>query len=235
MNSKIINLVIIFFISVFLSGCAGAPLKYSFKENIFKSEPPLTHNIAIGLFEDIRPQEEHDASLRPKSLNAYTDDKILPSNVNREVCSLLAEHLKESKLANSSEIKELSDDIDKNIGQMELLKKDGIDIIIIGKLKHFYGYQEALPDGICCFGALGVLVEASSNPKTVGGKVEYTSVKFIDVGKKRVLWEGNFEYSFEKEEKWYKGAPAYALVALKEINNKLAEKLHALFVEESGR
>jgi hypothetical protein len=148
--------------------------------------------------------------------------------VDAQISQMLVEHFNKAKLFEGIQLLNVDNDLDTNNDEMEKLCTQGVDLVILGKLKHFYGYQSqgAMTAASVMFGALGVLTEAIANPKTVGGVVEYSDVKVVDVKNKKVLWEGTVTHGFEEEDVFYDGPNVYALRALQKANNQFVQDLN---------
>jgi len=224
-NSRILLLIVL---AWFLSGCA-ASIKYPVDKNVYKREVPLNYRTVVDIFKDTRPVEESDGSLH--KINGIevtpTKNKDFKPSMDTQISLMLADHFNKANIFKITEVRDIDDNLDTNQQEMEKLKAEGIDLAILAKMKHFYGYQSfSAAAGIApLFGLAGVLTEAIANPKTVGGKVEYGDVKVIDLGKQGILWQGNIEHSFDEKDVFYDGQIIYCLRALKEANNKFAKKM----------
>lgn len=210
-----------------LSGCA-AQVKYQFDKDSFVSPEPKKYAAAVDVFQDNRPEREKEGKLYGKESYAVNNDKMFKKDIPRQVSQMLAEHLTKAKVFDKVQVEEIPDGLELKTEEMAGLKNKGYDLAVMGKLNHFYGYysdQVSAATSAVLFGMVGMMVEAVSNPKTVGGKVEYGDVKIIDLAKGAVVWSGNVEHAFEKQEKFYDGPVGYVIKALKETNNKFSRQL----------
>ncbi len=225
-------LVLCFICLNFLTGCA-ATIKYSFDKAPARLKPFPYH--AIVSIEDARSVYEREGVFEDSAgEKVYTKDKDFKPDVPVQIASTLAGHLRAAKLFESVTVQTFPADVISNEEAIQGLASQGVDLAIIGRLKHFYGYQTEPNRAFSMAGAFGgaiggaaaAIAEMLVNPKTVGGKVTYGPVRGVDVRRKQVLWEEEVEASFERKEKFYKGQVAYALQALKEANQELVKRLN---------
>lgn len=212
---------------VAFSGCA-AQVKYQFDKDSFVSPESKKYAVAVDVFQDNRPEREKEGKLYGKEGYAVNNDKMFKKDIPRQVSRMLAEHLTKAKVFDKVQVEEVSDDLESKTDEMAGLKNKGYDLAVMGKLNHFYGYysdEVSATTSAVLFGVVGMMVEAISNPKTVGGKVEYGDVRIIDLARGVVVWSGNVEHAFEKQEKFYDGPVGYVLKALKETNDKFSHQL----------
>lgn len=219
------SIVLIFF----CAGCATA-IKYNVDKNQYKDVKSLNYKAIVDVIEDCRGQEEHEGYFLNKHEFFCTNDKSFKQGIDKQVSQMLVNHLKATKLFNGIELRNVDNDLDKNIQEMEMLKNNGIDFVIIGNLKHFNGFQSQSSTEVIgmMFGLVGTLTDMLANPRTVGGNVEYSDVKIIDTGKEKILWEGSIAHEFKEKDTFYDGQNTYALRALKEANNKFAKQLREI-------
>lgn len=226
--------VLLFVISLFFSGCASS-IKYKFDKNLYTTNNTMHYRVLIDIFEDVRPQEEHDRTFIQEKRVYTSGDNMFKGNISQNVTLMLAKHLMKVKIFDKVEVEDVSNDLEQRADEMQSLATKGIDLVILGNLKHFYGYQSPSYGGLLvCLGPLGPLMEAAANPKTVGGEVEYAGIKIVDLREKKILWRGNINYTFEEKDIFYDGSPAYALRALKEVNNKFSQRVDRELRKEMG-
>ncbi len=224
---KILCGAFLLFNMVVLSGCA-AQVKYNFDKDLFVSTASKNYAVVIDAFQDNRPDREKEGKLYGKDGYAISNDKMFKKDIPLQVSQMLAAHLTKAKVFNKVEVMDVPDDLESRLDEMAGLKDKKYDLAVIGKLNHFYGYysdEVSAMSSAILFGLVGAMVEAVANPKTVGGKVEYGDVKIVDLNKGVVVWSGNVEHDFEKQEKFYDGQVGYVLKALKETNNKFSKQL----------
>ncbi|MDD4910204.1 MAG: energy transducer TonB [Candidatus Omnitrophica bacterium] len=178
----------------------------------------MEYKVLVDVFEDARPAGERSGTGNRKGF-IYTNDKMFRDNVDVQISKMLAEHLRKARVFTSVEFRDI------NLEDAAMLNKDGVELVIDGDIRHFYGFQKGAAGASVLFGMVGVLAEAMANPKTVGADVEYGNIRVIDVAGRRILWEGNVRHSFEDKDVFYDGPAAYAVRALKEANNKFVQEL----------
>ena len=154
-----------------------------------------------------------------------TKDKDFKPGVDVQISQMLVKHLEHTQMFRKVILRDVKNNLAEDYSQMDALVNEGIDIAVVGDLGHFSGTQSGAAGVAGMFGLVGMMTEAITNPKTVGGHVEYDNVKIIDLKNKFVLWEGDIEHTFEDRVTFYDGPVAYALRTLKEANNKFTEKL----------
>ncbi|UCD15016.1 MAG: hypothetical protein JSV34_04645 [Candidatus Omnitrophota bacterium] len=226
------KMFIFMFMVLILTGCAST-IRYAFNKGLYVSDKPLPYKVVVDVFEDIRPSEERDGTMYKHGVSLYTRDRSFKADIDKQISQMLVEHLEKAKVFNEVRVRDVNDNLEVDIEEMEKLEQEGIDFVITGNLEHFYGFQSGVSGVAYAFGALGVLTEAIVNPKRVGGNVEYSDIKIIDVAKKEVLWRGNVKHDFEKKDVFYDGPVAYVLRALKEVNNKFVCKIKDTLPESS--
>lgn len=215
---------------LFLTGCAST-IKYSFTNDLYKREMPMDYNVIVDVFEDIRTQDEHDGIFQTNDKFMYTKDKDFKPDVNLQISKAIADHLTESKMFNAVKVEDVDNGLYQDIEAMEILKNRGVDLVITGDIKHFYGFLSGSAGTSVALGVLGVLAEAMANPKTVGANVEYDNIKIIDLNNKQVLWQGGLKHDFREKDTFYDSQVIYALRALKEVNNKFTKKIDNILDE----
>lgn len=211
------KIIIAILLVLSLSGCA-ASVRYAFDDKLYRRDEPMRYNVLVDVFEDMRPAVERSETSKKEGL-IYTNDKMFRGNVDVQISQMLVEHLRKARMFTAVELRDI------NSEDTAMLSKAGVDLVIDGDIRHFYGFQSGAAGAAVLFGLVGVLTEALVNPKTVGGNVEYGNVKVIDVASGTVLWEGNARHSFKDKDTFYDGPVAYALRALKEVNNELTQEL----------
>jgi|GEM_PF-4449680 len=221
------------FFGILIFSCAGCAtsIKYKVDKAQYKNAKPLDYTLAVDIVEDVRPAAEHDGTFYNTHDYYTTQDKRFKPGVGKQISQTLVDHFKAARAFTIIELRNVDNDLDKNPQEMELLRKEGVDLAVIGNLKHFYGFQSQSPAEVLAgvmFGAIGALTEMIANPRTVGGKVEYADVKIIDLDKKKILWQGSIEHEFREKDTFYDGQKAYALRALKETNNKFVKKIREI-------
>lgn len=221
-----------------LSGCATT-IKYPFTKDLYVSPKPLVCNTIVDTFEDVRPEEEHNGTLKFSNISSctFTSDKDFKSCVNVQISEMMVEHFKKAQLFTNVELKDVNNDVGQNITEIEKLRTEGFDLVIFGKIKHFYGFQTGTGSAstAALFGLAGILVEALANPKTVGGNVEYGDIRIFDLNTKQILWQGDIGHEFKEKDAFYNGPVAYALQALREANNKLTQKVVEIKLPEKTK
>ncbi len=212
------------------AGCA-APIKYGFDKDFYRREEPNNLKAVVDLFQDLRTEDEHDGTFSATKRFLYTKDKSFKKNIGQQVSDALVKHLQKAKMFDEVAFKNFDDDTFNSPDKMSALNAEGYDIALQGDLYHFYGYRSGA--GVAAlFGLAGIMTEALVNHKAVGGRAAYGEVKFIDLNAKQVLWEGNFSYDYEDKVIFYGEPPSYAIMALKEINDQLTEKLDGVINEQ---
>lgn len=227
---KFCSLVVL---ALLISGCA-ANVKYSMDKDIYKRDVPINRVAIVDVIEDVRPTEECEGIYYNSGDLTYSSDKQFKPNINRQASQMLVDHLNKARIFKVVELRDVDNDLEKNAAEMNLLHNQGIDLVIIGNLRHFYGYQSGVTSAAMAaglFGLAGALTEAAINPKTVGGNVEYCDIKIIDLGNKGILWKGNINYEFKKKVTFPEATVSYSLLALKEGNNKFIKKLEEICEE----
>jgi TonB family protein len=226
-KGRIINLAVAICLVILLSGCA-ANIKYAVDKK--PEEKPVAHNyvVLIDIIDDERPPEEHTGKMTSDTDYMYTKDKNFKAGIDAQISQMLAEHLAKSRIVRTVEVKNVDNDLDKNTAEMEALHNQGVDLVIIADLKHFYGYQNgantAMMAGVLG-GLVGAFTEMIVNPKNVGGNVEYCNIKIISLHNKEILWSGDINHKFQDKDVFYDGQVNYALQALKGANAKVIVKL----------
>lgn len=210
-------------------GCATAPIRYTLDRQPLRPTP-LPYVMVVDVFTDARPTEER-VRARPSlwsgsAADLYTSDADFRPNVAQHITEMLAQHLQQAGLFARVEVQELGDAPERDPQVIEQLRQHQVDLLMTARLTHFLGHQSGssyVPAML--FGALGVLADAMSNPRTVSGYVEYADLKIVDVPQKNILWQGTINQRFERKETFYKGPIVYVLEALKATNADLATRL----------
>lgn len=228
-HMRLSKTVISFILCLFLSGCATL-IKYPLDKETSVVDVPLSYKVAVDIFEDVRPAEERDGTLQKNTKNKilFTQDKNFKPDIEKQISQMLVDHLDKTKLFTSAKLMDISNDIAQSDQEMETLVQQDIDIAILGKINHFYGYMANPNSTAMLFGLVGVLAEMVANPKKVGAKVEYKDIKILDLKNKKILWEGKIEYDFEEEDTFYDAPATYALEGLKKANTKFIYKLKSV-------
>ena len=146
-------------------------------------------------------------------------------------------HLDKTNLFKSVKSKDIGEFSIENGKLIDGLINEGYDILILADLYHFYGYQSGKASSNTAaflFGAAGVLVEAMANKKIVGGRAALGDLKIVDLKNKKILWEGDLNYDFERKDTFYNGAQSYAIEALKQVNDKLAIQINEVLNNEKS-
>lgn len=229
-NRKILVTCILVFI-LFVSGCASN-IVYEVDKDMYASVKRMNYNVVIDVFEDKRPEEEHsgiwmDKEGKEQKVFDYTADKNFNNNVAKQITEMLATHIKEANLFDKVELR----DIDKQ-KDIETLNKEGRDIVIVGDLEHFYGFQNKSSSILgVLLGPISVAIEMA-NKKNVGGYVSF-NIKVLDAKRNKVVWQGTIEDKFEEKDAFFKGPVAYALRSLKQANNRFIEVLEKTMAQLS--
>lgn len=209
---------------VLLGGCATTtPVKYPLSSVPQKESSDKT--MAVGIFQDSRPPEEHRGQRGNTGNMLKTGDGDFKPNLPLQISQMTVDHIEKSNMFRKVLLMPLSDNLFQDHAAMQKLSEQGIDYALTGRLDHFSGYQTAPMAVMGLFGLTGVLTEAVVNKKVTGGKVEYGDLKIIDLKSQTVLWDGQVEYGFENKAVMYEGPTAYCLKALKEANNDLINKI----------
>lgn len=211
---------------LFCTGCATL-VKYPLDRETKVVEVPFDYKVAVDIFEDKRPVEERDGTLQKNTKNKmlYTQDKNFKPDIETQITQMFVDHLDKAKLFTAVSLRDISDDIAQNEQAMEALLQQGVDIAIVGKLNHFYGYMTNPESVAVLFGLVGVFTEMMANPKKVGAKVEYGDLTIVDLKGKKILWQGTINYDFSENDTFYDAPVTYALECLKKANTKLIFKL----------
>jgi curli biogenesis system outer membrane secretion channel CsgG len=227
---RLFKIAIVIVIALCLNGCATA-VKYSFDKNLYRRNTPMDYSVVVDVLEDTRPQAEHDGTVYNKKDFSCTKDKGFKPYIDLQISQMLVAHLNEARLFNSVELRDIENNLHENSEEMEKLRQQDIDLAITGNIKHFYGFQSNPVAVGAVFGLVGVLAEAMANPKTVGAEVEYGDIRVIDINENSVLWTGDIEYGFEKEDIFYDGPRAYVLQGLKSANEKAVYTLENILTK----
>lgn len=217
-----------------LGGCASA-INYDMKKDMYVSQKFQPYSVAVNVFRDQRPAEECNGklSLDHKGF-AYTKDSDFTPKISQQISMRFVEHLTKSKLFKQVALENVPGDILKNKNEMETLAKKGFDLLVVGNLKHFYGYQSETMPVAYLFGLSGALLEAMMNPKKVGGLAGYSEVNVIDLRKQNVIWSGEICQEFSQKDVFYDTPSVYALQTLKQANNKFVKQLESVLSEETA-
>ncbi len=223
---RLLKLSAVFILAVTLSGCA-TPVKYGINKDLYRDNKPSQHKVLVDVFNDKRPLSERELSVNQDNKFLWTIDKNFTPDVALQASQMLAEHLRATNLFQDVKLEDIADNFIVDEKSTTLITQGGIDIVVVGDLSHFYGFQSQGAEMIAgvLFGAVGVLTDAMLNPRQVGGCVEYDNVKIIYLPQKRILWEGKIAYDFNEKDTFYDGPPVYALRAFKEANNRFSEKV----------
>jgi len=221
---------------IFLTcGCA-TPIKYNLGKGIYEGENPTNYTLAVDVFQDLRPSGESDGTIVKDKGPTFvsTQDKNFTPDIDRQISGMLVEHLNKANIFKQVELRDVDNAIYSNSGLMSSLNAEGIDLVMLGNLSHFYGYMDMGASTIAAvaFGLVGALTEAIINHKTVGANVEYSDMKIIDLRNKQIIWEGNIGHEYEEKVVFYDSPVAYSLRGLREANNKFAEKLDDIMRQE---
>jgi hypothetical protein len=126
-----------------LAGC-GYPIEYSLtKDEIVSSNRTKPMNVVVATFSDERPPEERTkpgrTAIRSEDPGGYTFDDEFRGEVNEGISSMMAEHLAYSK--SFAQIRhapvaagQITD------AYVDSLRRTGVDAILCGEVRHFYGY-----------------------------------------------------------------------------------------------
>lgn len=204
-------------------GCASTtPIRY--KVTALPTTPiPHGQRLLVAVFDDARPETERIRKPDFGQRDWDTSDKDFKPDVPRQLATALAEHLKRAGVVQEEcLIEEVPADLATNGEAMQALAARGIDVVLMGRVMHFRGFQHGMMTSAVFFGLAGVLTEAITNPKYIGGHAAYSPLMLVDVERQRVLWQGDIEHQFDDKQTFYKGHVAYALEALKETNTKVA-------------
>lgn len=212
-----------------LAGCATA-IRYTYDRSLFRPKP-FQYRAVVDVFEDARTKSERMGLSEEGTVEIYTTDHDFEPNVARQISEALAKHLNKARYFQMVSVDDVPDDIDLDPEKMKAWADKGIDIVIVGRIKHFYGYQtEPSPMGVA-FGLIGAVTEMVANPKKVGGKTAYSPIKVVDLRNQRVVLNEEMEKSFDTTVTYYRGQAAYALDTLKEINHEFLRRLDTSLAE----
>lgn len=210
-------------LSVLCTGCATT-IAYTYDRSLFRPEP-FRYRAVVDIFEDARSKSEKMGLSPEGTVEIYTTDHDFKPDVPRQISEALAKHLSKARYFQAVSVADVPDGIDSDPEKMKAWADKGIDIVIAGRIKHFYGYQtEPSPMGVA-FGLIGAVAEMVANPKHVGGKTTYSPIKVVDLRNQRIILEEEMEKSFDTTVKYYRGQAAYALDTLKEANHEFLRKL----------
>ncbi len=215
--------ILLFMSLMFLGGCASS-INYKIDRSDFKG---ISSNkvIAIGIFKDQRPEIEHKGEKGAFVRTYRSGDKDFKKDIPLQIGEMLVKHVEQSGLFNHVLLRDLKDDFYLDPQEVNQLIDQGVDIVVIGRLGHFYAFQDMPNAGLSMFGLVGALTDMAINKKSVGAGVEYSDLKVIDLKTLAVIWEGNIDYHFDD----IVGSPAasayYWRKALREANNRFVQKL----------
>ena len=236
LDSKIIIFLIL--LSPFL---IGAGIDRTASKDIHKSNKQLPINVGVVLFSDLRPDEEVSSNARKGACKFGTpsyftsDGYSLEKRLTRPISYQI---YKDLQIANIFKqvvfLKEYSTgEINEN-GVPDKLKTS-IDAILIGNIKHFYGYSEAPQDGSYAYmGLMGYMMTESMKERVeylYEGYTELTDIKLIDVSNPHILWEGDVEGAVKAERvitKEFLNKTQVASRSFHEAINKLVTELSKL-------
>ncbi len=216
----------------------GAGIDPAAENHVLKAGRKIPISIGVVMFSDSRPNEEVSSKDRKEickfgtpsyyTSDGYSAEKTLTRSLSYQI-------YKDLQLAdifkNIEFLKEYStDEIVKN-GIPDKLKNN-VDAILIGNIKHFYGYSEApQPNGAGYPGLAGyMLVEAMKKQVEYSyeGYTQLTDVKLINASDSKILWEGSIDESVKSENAVDKNPLAKTQVAAISFHgaiNKLVREL----------
>ncbi|MFC1807885.1 hypothetical protein ACFL0T_05915 [Candidatus Omnitrophota bacterium] len=200
----------------------------------FSYKPPrdleLNYKIAIGCFNDMRPDAER-GKVGHKLVGFYTNDETFKNNLTEKIANSLSDVLERSDIFKEVNIEDFSSDIQNNLSELDYLKEQSYNIAITGTIVHCVGFQLTESSGSTGFGVAGVLLDAVANQRMCGARVEYNPVTVINLNTNDVIWTGNIDYIYKKSDTFYDSPHGYAKQGIKSANNKLLEKLVELLGE----
>lgn len=206
-----------------LSGCAST-IAYTYDRSLFRPKP-FQYRAVVDFFEDTRTKSEKIGLSPEGTAEIYTTDEDFQPNIPRQASEALAKHLSKARYFQTVSVADVPDDIDTNPEEMKAWADKGTDIVIMGRIKHFYGYQTEPSAMGMAFGAIGALTEMIANPKKVGGKTTYSPIKVVDLRNQKILLEEELESSLDTTVTCYRGQAAYAIDTLKQVNHEFLKKL----------
>ena len=133
---------------IFLCGC-GHRIHYHLNNRDIVSAPstkPLT--VQVAKLTDERPMIERQKNAREeagfKDSGDYTYDKEFEGEVAESLTKMMIKHLEYSKIFEEITLTNyLSEEIEPDV--LPTLKRQGVDLVMTGKIKNFYGYYNQRP------------------------------------------------------------------------------------------
>jgi hypothetical protein len=223
----------------------GAGIDPAAENHVLKAEKRLPITIGVVMFSDSRPDEEVSSKIRKETCKFGTPSYFTSDGYSTEKTltrSLSYQIYKDLQIAdifkNVEFLKECStEEIIKNGIPNRLI--NNVDAILVGNIKHFYGYSEApQPNGSGYPGLMGyMLVEAMKErvEYSYEGYSQLTDVKLIDTSNLRVLWEGNVDQNIKSESAVDKNPLTKTQVASRSFHgaiNKLVKELDKLEIRK---
>lgn len=144
-NLRHASVVMLLAVIVFLSGCAY-PLKYGLNQrDIIVSKAILPLKVQVAEFTDTRDPEERDKSARMQKeytdLGDYTYDRDFRGEIAKEISRMLVKHLNYSEIFKSVALGDYTSD-EVSESKLDSLNLMGVDAVLLGGIKHFYGYYD---------------------------------------------------------------------------------------------
>ena len=158
--------------AVALSACAAPQvITYSLQDpEIFAAPRSHPMNVAVVEMEDFRLPDEKDWAKRRK----------LPENLSAALTRRMVDHLQVSGVFNTIRLSPGPFSL-KTPGLAAPFIKQGIDVVLVGQLEHYYG--KSGPD------------------RSIEGWARFTNLKLHSLHTGRILWQGETDKLLRRQEK----------------------------------
>lgn len=218
---------------VLVVGCSAAPLTYSTKERrLYMPQETIPYKVAVVNFPDVRPVEEKDRSKRQvsndESAGDYSDDTDFKNpDIGHGLAFMTARHLNEAGLFDSATHVNIDRKTAESNPRCEELK--GYDAVLVGDVKHFWGYYHKSIFRRIFFlplGGSGYFIDNAIGTPVKGG-AEFSNVKLISTKNGEVLYQGSLVSDFDENQAFTGGREDKGLEAWRVCVNKMTEAIAA--------
>lgn len=138
-------ILLLFVLSLTLNNC-GHRIYYNLNStSVVSVSNQIPLNLHVAIFSDDRPPQEKMKNEREKlgctDCNDYTYDKEFEGEFVQDFSNMVVKHLTYSNIFSNVTLTEyLSNEIEPDV--LPSLKRQGVDLIMTGKIKNFYGYYD---------------------------------------------------------------------------------------------
>lgn len=198
-----------------LHGC-GPSIRYPLRPDSIRTAPrPKNLTVAIATLQDDRPRLEKDFGYREELMGdeayAYTEDLSYGSEyIVDPITDQMVRHLDYSGAFRFVERAPFDSDMDFDKLRREIAQLRGqYDIVVIGKLRHFYGYDQGF-----------------EVPRPIDAHVEIADITFISTRSMRPVFKTAVSVKIREAESERKGNQYdLAVEALRQALNDLVVKI----------